>query len=130
MDVAFSHAGGTDFQKPRLFSQLIQSAAAAVSHPGLQAADELKNIGLEGAPVGYPTDDSFRYQLIIFGLFALVVSILAALFHGFDRSHAAIHFIAAALEKNHLTRALLRSGEKSADHDAVGAGTDRLGQVA
>src|SRR5207245_776521 len=53
-----------------------------------------------------------------------------ALAHRLERPHAAIELVGPALVEDRLARALLRAGEETADHDAVGAGGDRLGDVA
>jgi hypothetical protein len=58
------------------------------------------------------------------------VAVAAPFLHRLDRAHAAVELVGAALEENRLAGALLGAGEEAADHDAVGAGGDRLGDVA
>ncbi len=50
--------------------------------------------------------------------------------HGADRAHAAVLLELLALVEDDLAGALVRPGEEAAEHDRVGAGRDRLGDVA
>ena len=60
----------------------------------------------------------------------LEVAVGAAARHGADRAHAAIGFVGAPLIQIGLAWALVRAGQQRADHGAVGAGRDRLDDVA
>ena len=60
----------------------------------------------------------------------LEIAVLAAPLHGADGAHAAVNLVASALVQDRLARALFGAGEKAADHDARGAGRQRLGDVA
>src|SRR5436853_120228 len=70
--VALAHAGGADLQEARLGAELVERAAAAVAHAGLQAADELMDVEREAALVGNAALDAFRDELHV-GLVALEV---------------------------------------------------------
>ena len=60
----------------------------------------------------------------------LEVAIGRALLHRADRAHAAVALVGAALEQDDLARRFLGAGERAAHHHRVGAGGDRLGDVA
>ena len=64
------------------------------------------------------------------GDFLLEIAVGRAARHRADRAHAAVVFVAAALIEKHLARALVGAGEERAQHRAIGAGGDRLGEVA
>src|SRR6516164_9250703 len=57
-------------------------------------------------------------------------STVAAAPHGADRAHAAIGLVGAALIKKDLTRRLVGAGKQRSHHGAVGAGGERLGEIA
>ena len=96
----------------------------------LQAADELVDDTADRALVGHAALDAFGHQLQGLAHFLLEVAVGRAARHGAERAHAAIGFVAAALIEEDLARALVGAGEQRADHHAVGAGGDRLGEVA
>src|ERR1700688_3111169 len=50
--------------------------------------------------------------------------------HRTERAHAAIGFVGCSLIKLDLARGLLGAGKKAANHDRVGARSDRFGDVA
>ena len=50
--------------------------------------------------------------------------------HRAERAHAAVALVRAPLVEEHLARALVGAGEQRADHHAVRAAGDRLGEVA
>ena len=129
MNVAFAHAGGTNLHESRFLPQLVQRSAAAISHAGLEAANELINIGRKGTAVGHPADDTLWNQLVVFSLFTLIIAALAALFHRLNRAHAPIQFVAAALKEDHLPRALFGTGQKHPDHNTMCTGADGLGDI-
>src|SRR5262249_61948795 len=49
--------------------------------------------------------------------------------HGADRAHAAIGLVRATLIEEDLARRLVGAGEQRADHRALGAGRERLGEI-
>ena len=73
-----------------------------------------------------PSGTSFSAALDL----GLEVAVGRAARHGADRAHAAVRLVGAALVEEHLARRLVGAGEQRADHGAVGAGGDRLGEVA
>src|SRR5262249_12751822 len=60
----------------------------------------------------------------------LAVALVRALGHGADGAHAAVGLEAAAAVDDRVAGALGQAGEQAADHHAVGAGGQRLGDVA
>ena len=60
----------------------------------------------------------------------LEVAVRRALLHRADRAHAAVALVGAALVQDDLARRLFGAGEGAAHHHGVGAGGDRLGEVA
>jgi hypothetical protein len=52
------------------------------------------------------------------------------LFHRRIRRHAVKEFVFASILHDYLTAALIVSGEQTADHDKVSAGTERLCDIA
>ena len=58
------------------------------------------------------------------------VAVGAEALHRAHRAHAAVALVAATLEQLHLARALLGAGEQRAEHHGLGAGGDRLDDVA
>src|SRR5919199_1580000 len=60
----------------------------------------------------------------------LRVPIRAAGSHGAQGAHTAIALEGASLVKDGLAGTLVGTGEQAPDHDRVGAGRDRLGDVA
>ena len=107
-------------------------AAAAVAHAGLQAADQLVDDEGQRALVRHAALDAFGHELHLLQLVVLEVAVAAALAlaHRFERAHAAVELVGAALVENRLARALFGAGEEAADHDRVGARGERLGDVA
>ena len=129
MDMAFPESCGADADKRRLFSQLCNGSASSIPHACLESADELKNVGGKRTPVRHPSHDSFGNKLIVRFLLGLVIAVLAAFFHGFQRSHTAVHLIASTLEKNRFSWTFLGSGKKTADHHHMSAGADGFGYI-
>src|SRR6516165_7813517 len=60
----------------------------------------------------------------------LEVAVGGAARHGADRAHTAVGLVGAALIEKHLARRLVGAGEERSHHGAVGAGGERLGEVA
>src|SRR5438093_4222165 len=115
--------------------QVRQRAGAEVAHARTQPPDELLYDEGEGALVRHPPLDALGHELrteVDERLLVLAVAVAAslALAHRLERSHAAIELVGPALVEDRLARALLGAREEPADHDAVGAGGDRLRDVA
>src|SRR5689334_19154018 len=110
VDVALTGAGGGDPDQPGLGLQMPHGGAAAVAHPGAQAADELMDHGREAALVRHAPLDPFGDQLVAAIAvrreveLVLEVAIAAALAHGADRAHAAILLERAPLVEDDLAR--------------------------
>ena len=60
----------------------------------------------------------------------LGVRLLAARGHRAERAHAAVGLELLAVDEDQLARALLAAGQQRAEHHRVGAGDERLGDVA
>ena len=73
--------------------------------------------------------NSFGNQLHSIFHIALPVAVLASVSHGAKRTHAAIDLISSSLVENSLSGALLGAGKKAPDHNRMGAGSQRLGDV-
>src|SRR5262249_36983772 len=93
--------------------------------PADQLVDERRQVALVGDAALDPLGD----QLAAVGL-ALPVAVARAGAHGAQRAHPAVGLEAAALVDDRLPRALGQAGEQAPDHDAVGPGRQRLGDVA
>ena len=103
---------------------------ADIAHRGAQAAGELVQDRADRAAIGHLALDALGHQLHLVLDVLLEVAVGRALRHRAERAHAAIALVGAALVEEHLARALVGAGEQRADHHAVGAGGDRLGEVA
>src|SRR5690348_18157715 len=111
VDVAFAAAGPADADELGLLLEFGNAAAAAVTHAGAQAADQLGDDHGEGAAIGDASLDAFGNKLgeavaIVFlhgdgegrvGVGALIIAFTGAGGHGGQRSYAAIGFESAAL---------------------------------
>src|SRR6185312_14663265 len=130
VDVRLAQAHGRGPNEPRLGPELFAGPAAGVAHAGLHAADQLVKRLRQRAAVRDAPFDPLGDQLGVAGDLALEVAVAAAGAHGADRPHAPVHLVAAPLVQDDLARRLVGAGEQAADHDAVGAGRQRLGHVA
>src|SRR5574340_917708 len=83
-----------------------------------------------GALVGHTALHPFGNQLLgaFFGV--LKVAIRGPLLHGAERAHAAVGFVGTSLEQFDFARRLFGTCQQTAEHDAVGARGQRLGDVA
>src|SRR5262245_17986856 len=127
--MALAHTGGADTHEAGVALELLDGGDTAVAHAGAQAADQLEHHVAQRALVRHAAFDALGHQLR--ARFAgLEVAVAAALIHGADRAHAAVLLVGAAFPQDRFARALFGTGEQAADHDAVGAGGDRLGDVA
>ena len=73
---------------------------------------------------------ALRHQLQLVLDVLLEVAVGRAARHGADAAHAAIGLVRAALVQEHLTGRLVGAGQQAADHHRVGAGGQRLDDVA
>src|SRR5690606_24763440 len=93
-----------------------------------QPTDVLRNDAGEGASMRHAPLNALRHELLIGGP-CLPIAIFAALLHGADRPHAAIHLVAASLIKDEFTRRFIRSCKHRAHHDGGGSARDRCGTL-
>ena len=130
MDVAFAQAGAGDADELRLVVKLGDVLRADIAHRRTQAAGELmQHIG-DRALIRHLAFDAFRHELERVLDLLLEIAVGGAARHGADRAHAAIGFVGAALIEEDLARRLVGAGEQRADHGAIAAGGERLGEVA
>ena len=101
--------------------------AAAVAHARTDAADKLEYGVFDGAFVGYTAFHAFRYEF--FGIF-LEIAVFAAVFHGSERTHAAVTFVFAALEQLEGARGFVTAGKYRAHHADICSGSERFCHVA
>src|SRR3954468_2415434 len=112
--------------------QRIDRLGAAVAHRLAQPADDLVEHARERPLVGNPSLDALGDELLDVLDVALEVAVLriAARLHRSERAHAAVLLEPLALGEDDVARCLFRTREQAADHDGVGAGSDRLRDVA
>ena len=84
------------------------------------------------ADVRHAPFDALGHQLLGVDDVLLEVAVLRerAGLHGSERPHAPVALVALALVEHRVARALVGAGEQRAEHGAVGAGSERLGDVA
>jgi len=111
--VTLTQALAGDADELGVVAQIRDRFGAGVAHAGAQAAHELTDDRGQGAAMRNAAFDAFWNQLFV-GRAALAVAILAALFHGAQRAHAAVLLVAAALVEHELTRGFVRAGEEGA----------------
>src|SRR6266478_5736544 len=130
VNVAFAKTGGSDAHEFAALGEGFQVFGADVAHAAAQAADELIGEGSQGAFVRDAAFDAFRDRLAALDFIFLGVAVGGAFFHGGGRAHAAVGLERAALVENRFAGSFFGAGEEAADHDAGGAGSDGLGNVA
>src|SRR5882762_6878526 len=129
-------AGRRDPDQLAPLLQLGDAVRTGEAHAGLQAADELVGHRRERAPVGHLALDALRHELVVVGDVLQPVAVLgvAALLpprlHRTQGAHAAVGLVLLAIDEDQLAGRLLTAGEQRAEHHRVGAGDDRLGDVA
>src|SRR5687768_14396376 len=130
--VAFAHARVGDSHERRPRAHLFDRAAAGIAHRGAQTARELMQDLDERALVRHAPFDAFRHELLELLGRVLEVAILRAvrLCHRTERAHAAIRLVRRTLVQLDFAGRLLRTGKKAADHHAMRASDERLGDVA
>src|SRR4029077_9450674 len=119
--------GRTDAHELGALVQLINGLASAVAHPGAQPSHQLIHQVRQDALVGYAAFDAFGNQ---FASAVLRVAVRRPLRHRAHRPHAAVTFERASLIENRFTGTLLGARQQAADHHAIRARGDGLGDVA
>ena len=127
MRMAFVEARVGDAAELRLGMQLLDVGAAGVAHAGTQTAHQLVNGVGKRSLVRHAALDAFRNKLL---RVLLEIAVAAALPHGGEAAHAAVHLEAAALIQLGFARGFLAAREQRTDHDDVGARGERLDDVA
>src|SRR6266850_756299 len=130
MHVRLADARSGDFHELAACAQLLDRGVAGIAHACPQAADELLDHPDRAALVGDPPFDPFGDQLVHVHIRILEIPVRRAFLHRAERAHAAVGLVRAALVELDLARRLLGAGEERAEHDDVGAGGERLGDVA
>ena len=119
-----------DAHEAAVAPHLAQGRASRIAHRRAQAAGELVDHLAQGALERHPPLDPLRDELQPVGDLLLEVAVRRAARHGAERAHAAVGLVGAPLVEEDVAGAFLGAGEKRADHRAVGARGDRLGEVA
>src|SRR5581483_3938587 len=129
--VALVEAGGADPDEARLGLHLLDRRRAAVAHRLPEAPDVLVEDASRRPLVGDAALDPLGNELLDVLDVTLEVPVLreATGLHGAERAHAAVLLEALALDEDHVPRRLVRTGERRPEHDRVGPGGDRLGDV-
>src|SRR4051794_15256983 len=129
--MALAQTGGRDAHELRGL-HVVDGPRAAVAHRLAQPADELVDDRRDGALVRDAPFDPLGHELLDVLDVALEVTVArgAARAHRAERAHAAVLLEALALLQHDVPRALVRPGEQRAGHDRIGAGRDRLRDVA
>ncbi len=124
-----------DAYEAALLLQLGDRTSADVEHRLVEATDQLVRDGGERTAEGDLSLDALGHDLVVAGDLGLEVAILgvgllAAAAHGSERAHAPVGLELLAVDEHDLAGRLLDAGQHRADHDGVGAGDQRLGDVA
>src|SRR6266851_4201416 len=130
VDVALAQTRAGDADEGAVFLHLGDRAVAGIAHRRAQAADQLMHDVADRPLVRHAAFDPFGDQLQRVDDFLLEIAVGRTARHRPDRAHAAVIFVAAPLIEKDLARALVGAGEQGAEHRAVGAGGDRLRQIA
>ena len=117
------------FTKQRTRAQVFQTGAAGVAHAGAQSAHQLVNDIDQRSLVRDAAFNSFRHQLVAIAHALLEIAILGAVLHGPQRTHAPVALVRPALVELDLSGRFVGARQQPADHDAVGACGNRLGDV-
>src|SRR6185503_4899858 len=129
--MALAEPRSGDADEPRLL-QVFERRRAAVAHRLPEPADELVDDRPERPLVRDATLDPLRDELGDVLDVALEVAVLRerARLHRAERAHPAVLLEPLALDDQDASGRLVRAGEHRAEHDGVGAGGDRLRDVA
>src|ERR1700692_1171510 len=132
MHVALAHARARDAYEAWSAAQLRNITAAGIAHRRAQTARQLMQDSDHAALIGDAPLNALGNELFKLGGCVLKISVggAEAFGHRTERAHAAIGFVGCSLIKLDLARGLLGAGKKAANHDRVGARSDRLGDVA
>src|SRR5690349_6338712 len=130
MNMRLADAGARDLDELRARAHVVDGRAAGVAHARAQAADELPDHRDGAALVRHAAFDALGHKLVDVHVRVLEVAVGGAFLHGAEGAHAAIGFVGAALEELDLARGLRGAGKKRAEHHPMGAGGDRLCDVA
>ena len=133
--VALLERGGGDPDEPALVLQLGDGAGADVEHRLVEAADELVGDRGQRTAVGDLALDALGDDLVVAGDLGLEVAVLgvrllATAAHRAERAHPAVGLELLAVDEHDVAGRLLAPGEHRADHHRVGAGDERLGDLA
>ena len=128
MDVAFALAGAGHLDEGRLRAHGLDGGAAHIAHGGAQTTGQLMHHARQRAAHGDTPFDAFWHQLVGIGSI-LEITILAALFHRTQATHAAIALVAAALEQFDFTGRLFSAGKQATNHHRGCARNNRLANI-
>ena len=113
----------------RLGTHFVHIGAAGIAHGCAQTSNQLVHNIAHGALAGHPAFDTFRNQLLNTLAGILEVTVTGALPHGTQGTHATICLVATALEQFHFARSFVSTCQQAANHDTVGTGSNRLGNI-
>src|SRR5450830_752845 len=129
MHVRFAHAGRGDFDEFGFFAEFINRGAAAIAHRGTHATDQLIQDRNHTTLVGDAAFDTFWHQLVGIVFAILEIAVSRTIGHRAQAAHAAIRFVAAALEQDHFAWRLFGTGKHAAHHHRRCTGCQCLGYV-
>src|SRR3989344_2482097 len=129
MDMRLADTGRGDAHKLGAGAHELDVGRTGITHAGAQTAHELVDHVHHRPLVRNAPFDALGHQLVG-GRAFLEIAVARTLAHGAERAHAAIALVGAALVDLDLARRLVGAGQHRTDHHAVGAGGDRLGDVA
>src|SRR5437588_12833858 len=130
LDVAFAQARAGDAHELRLVVEFCKVARADIAHRRAKPAGELMHHVADRPLVGHLALDALRHELQRILDVLLEIAVGGAARHRADRAHAAIGLVGTALPQKHLAGRLVGAGQQRADHGDVGAGGERLCEVA
>src|SRR5712692_314146 len=108
--MAFSQSRCGNLHESSFAAKRRDVAAAKITHASPQPAHKLMNVKGERTFVRNLTLDSFGHELHRFFHVGLPVAILASLFHGSERTHAAIYFVRSPLIENRFAGTFFGAG--------------------
>jgi len=111
------------------FAKSCEICCTTVAHTCSQTSDQLKYNLCESTLIRYLSHNSFRHELLDVFFHILKISILGALLHCLERTHAAIGFKLATIENNCLSGRLFYSCKKRPCHNGVCTGSKCLNDI-
>src|SRR3712207_5382479 len=114
--MALAQPGDGLSHEHRLLLEFWNGPTSTVAHSRLDPADQLVHHSGEWTFVGDASFDAFRDEFRLRST-GLEVSILAAPFHGTDRSHSTIDLVRAGLVEDGFARGFICPCKEAADHD-------------